>query len=329
VGGGDHVMVDLQRAGAAASALEGLRDALAQHVPAILTAISDIRGEGATLPPPTALQQLQGRSPQDAGEMRAAFRIAQTMNNQLLAQTPPVISGGKVGIGASWTAQSLGSSAAQVDAQALAAAETSKDKAAARAAILGVTQDLADHQGDTAYLTAFWSRSGAPAAAAGLAATLNRQDGEGTTLLSAQDQQILGTFGTALAAVTKAGTLDATTAQHLITAFAGAPDLWSAAMVFSPPAGAGWYRGKPPHGQVIPNARFGDWWEENMGWPVSQLPVLPGQPSGGARLPANPYNSKLLEDWWTEYGYRMGLADSLDGRWDTGGSGGTGSGSAG
>jgi hypothetical protein len=161
VAGGDHVKVDLQRANAAASALEGLWDALAQHVPAILTAISNLRSEGATLPPPTALQQLQGRSPQDAAEMRAAARIATVMNNQLLAQQPPIIVTGKLDLGTSWNIQALDSAAATADAQALLTAQTSTGKQAARTAILGVTQDLADHQGDTRYLTAFWSQNGA------------------------------------------------------------------------------------------------------------------------------------------------------------------------
>jgi hypothetical protein len=268
--GGDHVKVDLQRADAAASALEGLRGALAEHVPAILTAISSLRGEGADLPPPTALVQLQGRSPQDAAEMRAAARIATQMNNQMLAQQPPVIVTGMLDLGTSWDPEALDAAAAADDARALIAAEHTSGKTAARAAILGVAQDLADHQGDTAYLTAFWSRSGVPAAAANLAAILNRQDGgvnqlsaadqkvlatrEGTLssqgekflqngggaeLLSAQDQQILTTFGTALAATTKAGTLDAAASQQLVTAFAKPADLWSAAMLFKyGPSGA-------------------------------------------------------------------------------------------
>ena len=258
VAGGDHVMVDLQRAQAAASALEGLRDTLAQHVPAILTAISNLRAEGANLPPPTTVQQLQSRSPQDAAEMRAAARLAAAMNN-----LKPGSGGGMVTLPAAWDSAALDDAAAKLDAQALLAATTGKDKSADYAAIAAVTQDLADHQGDTAYLTAFWSQNGVPAAAANLAGTLNRLDGGvnqlspadqkvlrtgqgtlseqgqkflenggGAQLLSRQDQQILSTFSTALAATTKAGTLDSAASQQLVTAFAHPADLWSAGMLF-------------------------------------------------------------------------------------------------
>jgi hypothetical protein len=52
-------------------------------------------------------------------------------------------------------------------------------------------------------------------------------------------------------------------------------------------------------------------------------------PPGGQQphqpLPGNAFNSKLLEDWWIEYGYRMGLANSINGQWDSGGPAGSGS----
>ena len=258
VAGGDHVMVDRQRAQAAAAALEGLRDALAQHVPAILTAISNLRGEGASLPPPTDLQQLQGRSPQDAAEMRAAARLAAAMNN-----LSPGAGHGMVTLPGAWDSAALDSAAAKLDAQALLAATTGKNKTADYTAITAVSQDLADHQGDAAYLTAFWSQNGVPAAAAGLAGTLNKLDGGlnrlspadqqvlktrsgtlsdrgqkllenggGAELLSRQDQQILSAFSTSLAATTKAGKLDSAASQQLVTAFAHPTDLWSAGMLF-------------------------------------------------------------------------------------------------
>jgi hypothetical protein len=266
--GGDHVAVDRQRADAAAAALEALRNALAEHVPAILTAINNMRGDGADLPAPASLLALQGRSAGDAAEMRAAARLATQMNNQLLAQQPPVIVTGKLDLATSWNAQALATAAAKADAQALLTATSSANTRtpAARAAITGVAADLTDHQGDTAYLTAFWSQNGIPAAATSLATTLNHQDGGlnalspadqkvietrngtlsaqgqkfldnggGAQLLSAQDQQILTTFGNSLAAVSagagKPGGLDAQQSQQLTGAFARPADPWSAAML--------------------------------------------------------------------------------------------------
>jgi hypothetical protein len=100
--------------------------------------------------------------------------------------------------------------------------------------------------------------------------------------------------------------------------------------VISPPAGYHFYQGKPPHIKVdSANPGYSDWWNNNMGWPVSKLPTRPGQPSGQPPLVSNPQNWQLLESSWSYYGYRMGLIDSMDGHWATGGPAAPGSAPAG
>ena len=241
--GGDHVEVNLHRADAAASALEGLRDALAQHVPAILTAISNLRSEGADLPPPRDLNKLLGRAAQDAAEMRTTARLATQMNNQMLSQHPPVVVTGMLDLGTSWDPKALDAADAKAEAQALQLAEDNKDPKAARAAILAIQQDVQDHvqANDTAWLTAFYNRA-APQVA-NLASVLHNEDVAGVKnynnrfdVLTQSDQQIMSTFGNGLAAADKAGL-----SPQAVRQISNAPNLWSAAMLVKfGPDGSKW-----------------------------------------------------------------------------------------
>lgn len=246
MGDGDHVEVDLQRADAAASALEALRNALDQNVPAILTAISNLRGNGADLPAPSALQQLQGRAPQDAAEMRTAARLATEMNNQLLSQHPPISVTGKLDLGTAWDPQALNAADAKYEAQALKLAEQDEDAKASRAAIQAIQQDVQDHldatdPNDQAWLTAFYNES-APQVA-NLATVLHNQDAAGVrnydnrfAVLTQSDQQIMSTFANGLAAADKAGL-----SPQAVQQIANAPNLWSAAMLVKfGPDGSKW-----------------------------------------------------------------------------------------
>lgn len=131
----------------------------------------------------------------------------------------------------------LDTSDAQTEAQVLAQAEASGNSKAARAAIQAIQQDIQLHvdQGSagTAWLTAFSNAAGPQIA--GLANTLHSEDGTGLTPLSKQDQQILNTFATGLAAVSKAGTLQ----QSTISQLTADSTLWSATMLLKyGPSGA-------------------------------------------------------------------------------------------
>lgn len=246
VAGGDHVQVDLQKADAAASALEGLRDALAQNAQAILTAISNLRGEGADLPPPSALQKLQGRAPQDAAEMRTVARLAEELNQQMRSMQPPIIVSGMFELDASWDPKSLDAADAKYEAQALKLAEDNKDPKAARAAIQAIQQDVQDHldstdPADQAWLSAFYNQS-APQVA-NLASVLHNQDAGGIrnynnrfAVLTQSDQQILSTFANGLAAADKNGL-----SPQAVQQITNAPNLWSSAMLVKfGPNGSKW-----------------------------------------------------------------------------------------
>lgn len=123
----------------------------------------------------------------------------------------------------------LDTSDAQTAAQLLAEAEASGNSKAARAAVQAIQQDIQIHidQGSagTAWLTAFYNAAGPQIA--GLANTLHSEDGTGLTPLSKQDQQILNTYATGLAAVSKAGTLQQSTIDQLTAD----STLWSATML--------------------------------------------------------------------------------------------------
>lgn len=231
-----EVGVDPQRVAQAATALEGLRDALAANVPTIVSTLS---GYGAPVNT-SVLQQAQARSPGDAADMRARARLAALWQQQNVNIT----GSGLVDI--PWSGQALANADAQAEAQALAAAEANKDPKAAMAAIQAIQQDVQDHlnAGDTAWLASFYNQA-APQVAA-LATTLHNLDASSSnpalayanrfTVLTKNDQQVLATFARGLAAADKSGGLSPVAVQ----AIANAPDIWSASMLvkFGPPGSA-------------------------------------------------------------------------------------------
>ena len=220
--------VDPERVAQAAGALEKLRDALSTNVP-IITSTMASYGADVNLAP---LRLALGRAPGEAADMRARARLA-----AIAAATPGAVSTtGMVSI--PWDHQSVDQADAQAEAQALAAAEASKDPTAARAAIQAIGQDLADHQHDAAFLSAFWSQPEAAGATAALAATLHDEDGNGIHVLSGTDTGILRTYASSLAAACSLppGTgLSTQQSAALVAAFTAASQQhpWSAAMLLA------------------------------------------------------------------------------------------------
>lgn len=232
-----EVGVDPQRVAQAASALEGLRDALAANVPTIVNTLS---GYGAPVNT-AALKQAQARSASDAAGMRSRARLAAIWQQQQVNLT----GAGLVEI--PWSGQALTNADAQAEAQALAAAEANKDPKAAMAAIQAIQQDVQDHlnANDGVWLASFYSQA-APQVAA-LATTLHNLDANTSnpglayanrfTVLTKGDQQTMATFARGLAAADKTGDLSPVAVQ----AIANAPDIWSATMLVKyGPAGSAW-----------------------------------------------------------------------------------------
>jgi hypothetical protein len=238
-----EVGVDPERVAQAATALEQLRDALTVNVPVIVNTMSEY-GQGGGL---GILKQAQSRSVDDAAEMRARARLAALW----LAQNVSVTAGGLVDI--PWSGPALDDADATAEAQALAAAESDKNPAAAMAAIQAIEADLKDQldalgsgdslsqQGAREFLKTFYNTA-APQVA-NLAATLH-QDGANPqlepnqyTVLTKAAQQIMTTFGAGLAATDKNGLLSAPAVHDI----ADAPDIWSSSMLvrFGPP-GSQW-----------------------------------------------------------------------------------------
>lgn len=224
--------VDPERVAQAAGALEQLRDALSANVP-IITSTMAAYGAEVNLSP---LRVALGRAPGEAADMRARARLA-----AIAAATPGALSTtGMVSI--PWDHQSVDAADAQAEAQALAVAEASKDPKAARAAIQAIQQDLADHQGDTTYLSAFYNAAGRQVTS--LARVLNSEDGHGGTLLTQQDDKILATFAHGLATVTRLPAGQGLSAEALAQ-YTKPQDVWSAAMLIKAgPAGQAYGTGQ-------------------------------------------------------------------------------------
>jgi hypothetical protein len=223
---GDEVGVEPERLNEVASALENLRDALAANVPIVVSALqrywNDGTGQPVSLMP---LRQAQARSVQDAADMRARSNLAQAwMRNPASID---LVSGGTAYI--PWDEKTVDAQDAGLEAQNLAAAE----KTGNRAQILAVEQDIKDHIAEgsagLAYLAAFYNQA-APQVA-NLAATLYSEDGTLKQPLSAGDQQILSTFASGLASLTKNGTGDIALTRQTMNALMNAPDMWSMAML--------------------------------------------------------------------------------------------------
>jgi hypothetical protein len=218
---GDEVGVEPDRLNKVASALENLRDVLAANVPAIVNTLQQY-GQPISLAP---LRQAEARSVQDAADMRARSNLAQAwMKNPANID---LVAGGLAYI--PWDEKSVDAQDASLEAENLAAAEKSGN----RAEILAVEQDIKDHIAEgpagLTYLAAFYNQAGPQVA--NLATTLHSQDGTLKQPLSAGDQQILRTFATGLASVTRDGTGNIALTRQTMNALTTAPDMWSMAML--------------------------------------------------------------------------------------------------
>jgi hypothetical protein len=246
----DEVGVDVERIGQLASALENLRNVLAANVPTIVNTMnmywSSGTGSPISLQP---LQQAQSRSVNDATDIRDRATMAVAYQNQ----ANYCLSNNMVNIPWDSSQQQLDADAAKAAAQNLAAAEaeSGKNPKAARAqiqAIQALIQDNVDSH-DTSWLGSFYNA--ASPQVANLAATLNGEDGqtmdgENPAVLTKQDQQILKTFATGLAAADKAGKLT----QPAISDYAHAKNLWSVGMLFKfGPAGSAYGTQETINGQ--------------------------------------------------------------------------------
>jgi hypothetical protein len=168
---GDEVGVEPERLAELASALENLRDVLAQNVPVIVNTLQRYWSGGTGTPISLAsLQQAQARCVDDAADMRARSNLAAAwMANPANID---LVAGGLAYV--PWSGTALDQADAQLQAQNLnaAVALAARDPAAARAELAEIAQDLNDHATDTGYLTAFWAQPGVVAAAANLASLL-------------------------------------------------------------------------------------------------------------------------------------------------------------
>jgi hypothetical protein len=225
------ISVDPDRCNAAAGELETLRDVLAANVPVITQILEEYWSSGVGNPVSLAvLTKARTVAPADAATMRTRERLA-----AIAASGPQALAysiDGMVTIpGSTGDENTLD---AQEEVQALAQAEKSGD----RATIQAIEQDIQDHldEGDsgTTWLSAFYN--GAGPQVAGLASSLHDEDATGITLLTPQDEQILSTYASGLAAVDKAGKLQ----QSTITQLTAGPTLWSATMLlkYGPPGSA-------------------------------------------------------------------------------------------
>ncbi|HEY4463780.1 MAG TPA: hypothetical protein VGN41_14045 [Streptosporangiaceae bacterium] len=239
-----EVGVNPDRVAQAATALEQLRDALSANVPIIVSTLNSYwsggTGSHVSL---GVLAQASGRAPGDAAGMRTRARLAALW----LQQNVNLTGTGLVNI--PFSGPALDSADARAEAQALAAAEGSKDPKAALAAIQAIQNDLQDHltANDTVWLSAFYNQA-APQVAA-LAATLHRLDAgqpaqqyaNRFTALTQASQQIMAAFGQGLAAADKSSGPSRGLTPEAVQAIASAPDAWSAAMLvkYGPP-GSSW-----------------------------------------------------------------------------------------
>src|SRR5579862_6883164 len=233
------VGVDPEQVAKAATALEQLRDALAANVPTIVNTMSSYSAGVNT----AVLKQAQHRSVGDAADMRARSNLAQAwMNN------PENIDGTYNGLAfIPWSGQALDNADAQLQAQALAAAESGGDPKVSAQQIQAIEQDLKDHMGDTVWLADFYNNAGPYVAK--LATSLHNMDANNQsynsrfTVLTQSDQQVLATFAKGLATADQSGGLTPATVQ----AIGNAPDIWSAAMLvkYRPP-GSDWATSEHP-----------------------------------------------------------------------------------
>jgi hypothetical protein len=247
----DDVGVQPGRLSELASALEQLRDTLAQNVPTIVSQMNSYwsAGQGTAINL-SSLQHAQGQSVEDAAEIRARSNLAIAWEAKATACLP----GDMISVPWPASGKALDAASAQADAQLLAQAEAeaAKDPKAARAQIAQVEDDLQDHldqgQAGSAWVTSFYNDS-APSVA-NLAATLHTLEQANTrsdiqdqfTVLSAQDQKVVATFANGLAQADRTGNLT----PQAVNAIANAPDAWSAAMLvkFGPP-GSRWATSEP------------------------------------------------------------------------------------
>jgi hypothetical protein len=252
----EEVGVQPGRLSELASKLEQLREVLVANVPTIVSTLNEYWSSGQGTPINlSALQQAQGRSVDDAADIRARSNRATAWEHKANALLPD----GMVSIPWNRPPSEPNAASAQGVAELLtqAEAEDAKDPKAARALIAKVGADIEQHldAGDTAWLVAFYNQ--ASPQVANLAATLNREDGQKSVdgsmpaVLTQRDQQILKTFATGLAYADKNGTLSSTA----INAYAEAKNLWSVGMLFKfgPPGSAYGTQesGTPPN--VTPN----------------------------------------------------------------------------
>lgn len=227
----DEVGVDVERIGQLASALENLRDVLAANVPTIVNTMNSYWSGGTGSPISLQpLTQAEHRSVNDAKDIRDRATMAVAYQNQANVCLAP---GAMVDIPWDSSPQQLDADAAKAAAQNLAAAEaeSAKNPKAARAQIQAIQAEIQDNvdAGDTTWLGSFYNTA-APQVA-NLAATLNGEDGQTMVdgepaVLTKQDQQILKTFATGLAAADKSGKITNT------AGYANAKNLWSVGMLF-------------------------------------------------------------------------------------------------
>jgi hypothetical protein len=216
----DEVGVEPERLAELAAALENLRDVLAHNAPIIVNTMEEYWNSGTGTPVNlNPLKQAQARSVEDAADMRARSDLAQDWMRQ--AVNIDVVSSGMATI--PWDRENIGTADAQLQAQQLAAAETSGNRAQIQAIQADIQDHLDDH--DTAWLAAFYDRA-APQVAS-LAAVLHQEDATGTVLLSPADQNILRAYASGLALLSRTGNLP----QPVIDKYTSAPDLWSVAML--------------------------------------------------------------------------------------------------
>ena len=229
----EEIGVDVERIGQLASALENLRNVLAANVPTIVNTMEEYWSSGTGSPISLqSLKQAQARSVEDATSIRDRSIMAVEYQNQVPAQIGNMVP-------MPWDASpaQLNADAEQAAVQELASAEalSKTNPQLARAQIQNIQADIQDHltAGDTAWLTSFYNA--ASPQVANLAAVLNGEDGQtGSTpytmpaVLTKQDQQILNTFASGLAAADKTGNLT----QATIGDYANAKNLWSVGMLF-------------------------------------------------------------------------------------------------
>lgn len=220
----DEVGVEPELVNKAASALEGLRDALAAHVPTIVNTMS---GYGAPVNL-SVLHQAQARSVDDAASMRSRYNAALAWLNDhsyIPDATTAYIP---------WDGPALDAVDAKYEAQLLAEAQDpAMDPAWARQQIQSIQADIQDHvaAGDTEWQKDFYLQAGPNVAK--LATTLRQEDGKGLTPLSDPDKKILATYATGLATLTRDGKLTDAETKKLTADFTAAAgnDPWAAAML--------------------------------------------------------------------------------------------------